>query len=108
DRRRVDAVLRKAERDRATGDDLGRELVLGNALEQALVVRAPRAEDPVVRSDVLEDVDHLLLVAGVQMNRGADRSGVEERGDAVLEGDKLRGGRQRRAAARRRRRGPGR
>jgi hypothetical protein len=74
-------VLGKAEGDGTTGHDLSLQLLLWNTLEKALIMTAPGAENPILRAYILENIDHLLLISVIEMNRCFDMSGIKFRGN---------------------------
>jgi hypothetical protein len=58
-------------------------------VKQAVVVRPPRAQHPVERSDILEDAQELALIAAGQMNGRSDLAAIEGLSDLLLEGDEF-------------------
>jgi hypothetical protein len=83
------AKFRKAEGDRFTVVDALLELFRRHALEQALVMAAPRAHDPVFRAYVLKHGENLLLVPIIEMDGRADVRGIEDGGDLLFKGNQI-------------------
>src|SRR6185295_15346174 len=88
-RRRQDAVLGIAERDRLSLQDIPVQPFGGNTLQQTMIMRTPGRDDIVGLADLAEDFDKLQFVSAGEMDRGANLTSVESVGDALLEVDQI-------------------
>ena len=91
DGRSEEAIGREVQHHRAPGQDLGHHQVARDAMEQRMVVGAPRAEHPGLAGDLAEDVDELLFVPIGEMDRTVNLLGLEGVRDLPFEGAEIGG-----------------
>src|SRR5215469_10339969 len=72
DSARKDTMIWEAKRNAVTFHDCALELRWRHAAQQAVVMRAPTAQHPVVGADVAEALDQMAFVAARQMHRKRD------------------------------------
>src|SRR5579862_949084 len=89
DGRGDDAVCGEAEGDGAAGHYLPLQFLRRHALEKALVMAAPRTQDPILRAHPSEKFDDLVFIAEIEVNGRGNLRRVEFVRDVGLESDQL-------------------